>query len=288
VFPGGEAVMIDRGVRRVTAPSGTVTYQLQGNGWRFGPGHSVRIEIAQDDDPYLKASNVPSSATLTGVTLEIPVRETQAAAHPRPGGGTPLRVALVPAYLGCSAPTSQHAPPLALGSCSPPERESSQLTTGTIGQQNAFARLKVQVGDPTTTADEADVAIVASATDVRRAVDGADYSGTVLLTTDMRLTDRANGFFANDPGTVEDFTFGAGLDCVPSASVLVGSTCNLSTTADSLLPGLATEGKRAVVAAFSFAIEDAGPDGDAGAGGCPLACGTGDEATYLRQGLFGP
>jgi uncharacterized repeat protein (TIGR01451 family) len=75
VFPDGSAVMVDRGARRVDVPSGTVSYELHGNGWRFDPGHRIRIEIAQDDDPYLKASNVSSSATLTGVHLAIPVRE---------------------------------------------------------------------------------------------------------------------------------------------------------------------------------------------------------------------
>jgi uncharacterized repeat protein (TIGR01451 family) len=75
VVPDGSAVMVDRGVRRVTEPSGTVSYQLHGNGWRFEAGHRIRIEIAQDDDPYLKASSISSSATLTGVRLSIPVRE---------------------------------------------------------------------------------------------------------------------------------------------------------------------------------------------------------------------
>ena len=44
------------------------------NGWRFAQGHEIRIELAQDDDPFLKASSVPSSLTLTGVDLAIPVR----------------------------------------------------------------------------------------------------------------------------------------------------------------------------------------------------------------------
>jgi predicted acyl esterase len=77
VFPDGTAVMVDRGPKRVTEPSGTVTYQLHGNGWRFEPGHRIRIEIAQDDARFVKRSNVTSTATLTGVRLRIPVRENQ-------------------------------------------------------------------------------------------------------------------------------------------------------------------------------------------------------------------
>ncbi len=43
--------------------------------WQFPKGHRIRIEIAQDDSPCLESSDVPSSATLTGVTLRIPTRE---------------------------------------------------------------------------------------------------------------------------------------------------------------------------------------------------------------------
>jgi hypothetical protein len=75
LFPGGTQVMVDRGVRRVPSPSGTTVFDLHGNAWRFPEGHRVRIELAQDDDPYIKQSNQPSSLTLSGVTLEVPVRE---------------------------------------------------------------------------------------------------------------------------------------------------------------------------------------------------------------------
>ena len=77
VFPDGKAVMVDRGVRRVTSQSGTVSYQLQGNGWRFEPGHRIRVEIAQDDYGYVKASSIPSTATIAGVRVRMPVREPQ-------------------------------------------------------------------------------------------------------------------------------------------------------------------------------------------------------------------
>jgi hypothetical protein len=77
VFPDGTAVMVDRGPFRATAAAGTATYQLHGNGWRFPAGHRIRVEVAQDDGPYLKPSEVVSSATLSGVRLVIPVREPQ-------------------------------------------------------------------------------------------------------------------------------------------------------------------------------------------------------------------
>ena len=77
VFPNGQAVLVDRGPRRVSnaeAQSGSVSFELHGNGWRFPPSHRIRIELAQDDDPFLKVSSVPSSLTLTGVDLAIPIR----------------------------------------------------------------------------------------------------------------------------------------------------------------------------------------------------------------------
>ena len=42
--------------------------------------HKIRIEIDQDDSPYIKHSEQPSSLTIgdpvqNGITIEIPVRE---------------------------------------------------------------------------------------------------------------------------------------------------------------------------------------------------------------------
>ncbi|MGH2955590.1 MAG: CocE/NonD family hydrolase C-terminal non-catalytic domain-containing protein, partial [Solirubrobacterales bacterium] len=92
VLPDGTAVLVDRGPRRVSAAeiaAGQVSYQLHGNGWRFLAGHRVRIEVAQDDFPFVKNSDAPSSATLAEVDLRIPTREADAAGGggPTPGGG---------------------------------------------------------------------------------------------------------------------------------------------------------------------------------------------------------
>ena len=78
VFPDGTAVMVDRGPRRIDpARDGLsqVTFQLHGNGWHFPAGHRVRLELMQDDEPYLKRSDVPSAMTISTVKLELPVRE---------------------------------------------------------------------------------------------------------------------------------------------------------------------------------------------------------------------
>ena len=79
-------VMVDRGFRALPASSGprlrqgerTAVFDLIGNGWRFPKGHKIRIELTQNDEPYIKQSVPQSSMELHGVTLDIPVREASA------------------------------------------------------------------------------------------------------------------------------------------------------------------------------------------------------------------
>jgi X-Pro dipeptidyl-peptidase C-terminal non-catalytic domain len=95
VPPSGTPAMVDRGFRTLGAQRGEAVLDLMGNGWRFERGHRVRIELAQDDDPFLKASTLPSQMTLEGVELRIPVREQTAVEEAVPvanrggGGGEP-------------------------------------------------------------------------------------------------------------------------------------------------------------------------------------------------------
>ncbi len=78
VYPDGRAVMVDRGMRRLSeaeAAAGEIGFELFGNGWRFPAGHRVRIELAQDYEPFLSRSTPPSSLVLSEVELRLPVRE---------------------------------------------------------------------------------------------------------------------------------------------------------------------------------------------------------------------
>jgi dienelactone hydrolase len=87
VLPDGRAVMVDRGPRRLSASeiaSRSVTFELHGNGWRFPAGHRVRIELAQDDDPFVHLTETPSSASLSRAVLRIPIREPSATIRARP------------------------------------------------------------------------------------------------------------------------------------------------------------------------------------------------------------
>jgi fermentation-respiration switch protein FrsA (DUF1100 family) len=58
VAPSGEEVLVSRGAYRLTAnQSGTVTFQLHGNGYSFAPGHTAKLVLAGSDAPYLRPSN---------------------------------------------------------------------------------------------------------------------------------------------------------------------------------------------------------------------------------------
>ena len=69
-------------------------------------------------------------------------------------------------------------------------------------------RYAVVPGNAGTPADEADVKLTVSITDVRNKVGLADYTGEVEVTSSVRITDRLNGTAENQPATVQDTPFG--------------------------------------------------------------------------------
>lgn len=225
---------------------------------------------------------------------------TFATGHPRPSGASPVRVSLVPAYKQCVNFNRNHGPPLSSLSCMPPRQESATLTVGTpdanghAAASEGFVKLAVVVGTPGTQADEADVNIDASVTDVRCAAftptclggAGSDYEGSLLLDVDLRMTDKLNGPSQNMSATVQDTSLRVPLTCVATGSAS-GATCSVATSADAVIPGMVPEGARSVWQPGQVAIQDAGPNGT-GYASCPPTCGDGDEATFLRQGVFVP
>jgi hypothetical protein len=189
-------------------------------------------------------------------------------AYPRPGSATPARVPLVPAYQACTAPNSTHVTPLDSPSCDPPAQESSLLTSSDLGRGSAFARLAAITGNPASPPDEADLGISLSATDVVRRSDGADYAGQVTLALSARITDKNSGF-GGAPATVSDTTLSFPVDCVATPGV-AGATCTLTTTAETLVPGLFVERKRSIISARAIRLLD------------------GDRRTYLEEGVLAP
>jgi hypothetical protein len=78
VLPDGTQVLADRGVHRLATLNGTTTLPLHGAGWRFPRGHRIRLELTQNDAPFVRASNQPSSLLISGMRLDVPVREGSA------------------------------------------------------------------------------------------------------------------------------------------------------------------------------------------------------------------
>jgi hypothetical protein len=206
--------------------------------------------------------------------------------YPRPKAAAPTRVSLVPAYAQCTpaAANRTHGPPLGFPSCSSPNQTSSELTIGTAdanGQPTksvSFVRYGVQVGNPSTPADEADVRIIASITDVRNKSDLSDYAGELQLDQGLRITDRDNG--SPGPGTVSDADFPVTIPCVPTADTTVGSTCAIDTTVEAIVPNALKEGRRAVWEIGQVKVYDGGTDG--------AASTTADNTLFMDEGLFVP
>jgi hypothetical protein len=227
---------------------------------------------------------------------------TVATSYARPRGATPFRASLLPAYKQCTAPNRTHGPPLTYGSCSPPVQSSSTLTVGTpdangLGAKSiAFLQLTVMPGDPNTTVNEADVRVTFDATDIRCATtnaacpsgSGSDYTGKLLATASLRMTDKYNGASQTEDGTVADTSLQMPVTCVATGDATVGADCALNTTLNALIPGIAREGNRAIWQLGQVDVKDAGPNGTGYESGCPSACGDGDEQTFLRQGVFAP
>ena len=207
-------------------------------------------------------------------------------AYARPQGATPSRSSLVIAYRPCTAPDRVHGPPLELDSCSGPVPASGHLTIGspdTNGQTaNFIGRLRygVRPGDTSSSTDESDVTLNVTVSDVREALDLSDYAGELELVVGTRITDMLNGATEPEAGTLEDQALRAAVPCAVTADVLVGSTCNLSTTLDSLVPGIAVERSRAIWELAQATLNDGGPDADAGT--------TAGNDPFAVQGVFVP
>ena len=173
--------------------------------------------------------------------------------YPRPKGATPVDVALVPAYASCGGDADRvHGPPLAYPSCSAPEQLSQYATVGTADsnarptKSSGHFRLDTVVGDPTTPADEADVGVEAYVTDVRcRMADTrcsgpalSDYTASLRGVFDLQITDRLNGYTEAREATVTPVDVSVTVPCTPTPDATVGSTCEVTTSMDSLVPGM--------------------------------------------------
>jgi hypothetical protein len=259
------------------SPDGTKLLFAKGDLWVMNSDGTNQTQItntaAEERDPDWQPV-VPTSAL---------------AGYPRPKHTAPLRMSLVPAFKPCSDSNRMHGPPLAFPSCAPPQAEALYVTTGTPEVNGAPAGLvgsldlRARPGNPATSADEADIALSLSATDVRCSLtqypcDSAnspgppDYQGTIYTQLTFRITDRYNlpapgGRLAGTAAAVSSTWY---THCRPTADTSTGGTCQASTTLDALTGGTVIEGRRSNIELDQVEVRTQSGD------------------VFLRQGVFVP
>ena len=75
--PDGSKTLVTRGDYRLSTAagdpaSGTLKTYLYGNDWVFPAGDEIVLQVTQDDAPYLRPDNEPSTIRWRGVTLDLP------------------------------------------------------------------------------------------------------------------------------------------------------------------------------------------------------------------------
>lgn len=244
--------------------------------------------------PNLDANGAVVWTGTDGTNLRVQSsRRRDVVGYVRPKGATPLRVPLVPAYIPCSSPNRTHGPALEFPSCNPPTRPSNVLTVGTPDANSfpansvSFLRWAVIPGNPATEANEADVQTAVKVDDVRNNPGGSDYTGHIGVGARLQITDQRNAPEQPEPGTTQAVPLEWSVQCIATADTTRGSACTLTTSINALFPGALIETKRTIWELGQAVVRDAGPNGT-GYQSCPPTCGDGDEATFMRQGIFVP
>jgi hypothetical protein len=264
--------------------SPAIPYTSQSKTWGATPSEPVEDKLdinAQNvSDVTVDASRARVSCNAQlNITSDGPlnVNMVNCPAYPRPRGATPIYVPLTPAYRQCTSPNRTHGSPLSDGSCAPPQQSSAHLTVGTPDANGQGAN---SVGSVVYRVSSADVEVNASVTDVRELGTLADYTGELSVEQLVQLTDRSNGPGGDEPATTQASTFRFAVPCAATASTTTGSTCSLTSSFNSVLPGSVVAGKRAIWQLGEIDVFDGGADGQAGT--------TGDNTLFERQGLFVP
>jgi hypothetical protein len=248
-------------------------------GLPLAAGQTIKLHSEYENDTGAQQTDV------MGIMMAWYAPTGTITGYPRPKGATPLRASLVPAYQQCSSGNRTHGAPLAYPSCNPPVQTSSFLTVGTpdangVSAANAIAYAKFDAlpGNAGTTADEADMKITVSASDVRNKSDLNDYAGQLKVSTTTQLIDRDNG--PSETGTTQDIPIEYTVPCTTTpTNTAAGSTCALSTTADAVTPNTVKEGRRTIWQMGKVNVYDGGADGVAS---------TNPNTLYLTQGVFVP
>jgi hypothetical protein len=223
-------------------------------------------------------------ATLASVLMATPAM----AGHLRPQGATPFRVPLVPAFIKCSTPNANHNPPLIIPSCQPPSSSSINLQIGTFDVNAAPAQ---SIGFFKVVATGTDANFTFSLKDVRclpptaasvctpaNTADGPDYIGELEATFIATIT--SHSYPGGVAGTAIGIAFPVTIPCAATANT-IGSLCALTTTYNSLIPGVIGSGPnhRAVWEYSQVQVNDGGNDG---------VVSTVPNGLFMVQGMFFP
>jgi|ERR687887_1424638 predicted acyl esterase len=71
--PDGQQRLISRGVYSLrNNQSGSITFQLHGNGYYFAQGHTIELQLLGRDAPYYQASNSAFSVRVSTLSVSLP------------------------------------------------------------------------------------------------------------------------------------------------------------------------------------------------------------------------
>ncbi|MGH2978415.1 MAG: hypothetical protein ACRDLQ_02100 [Solirubrobacterales bacterium] len=148
------------------------------------------------------------------------------------------------------------------------------MVASTVARTVGFVRLAVRpgaAGPP----DDTDVAISFRLTNVMRHADLSEYTGELRTELVVEITDHEGAVSS----TTEELPIAFAVPCAATPSLPnEKALCATSTTLDSIVPGAAAEGGRAVWKIARVAVYDGGHDDRASTGGI----------LHAVQGIFVP
>ena len=246
------------------------------------PGTSQSFAIPANPKRFIAIRAVDEQGNVGRIALiEFP------SGYPRPTSASPMPLTLVPAYEECTSSNASHGGGLAAPSCNPPVQSSDFLTLGAPDVNGLPVRgagsiqLKVLQENPLNpnNGDQGDVRIDVAFTDVRNSSNLSDYTGELQAVLMLRMTDRFNGEFLEDPATTVNTPLAVTVPCSATPGP-EGGVCSISTTADAVTAGIVREGVRTIWAIGKIELFDGGADGDAET--------TGDNTLFAVPGAFAP
>ena len=103
----------------------------------------------------------------------------------------------------------------------------------------------------------------------------------------LQITDKNNAAETPEPATAQPLSLPVPGRLRLDRGHYIGGKCSVSTTLDAIVPSTVPEGLRSNWEIGQIQVRDAGPNGT-GYASCPPTCGDGDEATFMRAGIFVP